>query len=74
MWHSSVNTAPYLSLSVYDDVWSDVSEETSKQTALTLTDSKTSIHQTEQSYFSDNVVKSIYESLYDNCRYVVNLR
>jgi len=41
--HSSVNAAPYLRLSVFDDVWSDVSEETSKQTALTLIDSKTSI-------------------------------
>ena len=29
MQHSAVNTAPYLS--VYDDVLSDVSEETSKQ-------------------------------------------
>jgi len=40
MRHSPVNTAPYLYLTVYDDIWSDVSEETSKQTALTLIDSK----------------------------------
>jgi len=40
--HSSVNKASYFA--VYDDVWSDLSEETSKQTALTLLDSKTSIH------------------------------
>jgi len=25
----------------------------------------------KQSYFSDNVLKSIYDSPYDNCRYVV---
>ena len=44
MWHSSVNTAPFLGLSVYDNIWSDVGEETSKQTALMLIDSKTSVH------------------------------
>jgi len=43
MRHSSVNTAPYLHLSVYDNIWSDVSEETSKQTVAMLIDSKTSI-------------------------------